>query len=82
MAGKLTVLVKKMDDKDLEAAAVSSTKNNWTKYFKDKNCLYSGKVESLKAANELIHEYSLETITTFVVWRTERKNFGSTGKDF
>ena len=55
LAGKLTVLVEKMDDKDLEAAAVSSTKNNWAKYFKDRTCLYSGKVENLKAANELIH---------------------------
>ena len=52
------------------------------KYFKDRNCLYSGKVESFKAAYELAHEYSLETITTFVVWRTERKNFDSTDKDF
>ena len=71
-----------MDTEDLEASAVNYAKYKWAKYFENKNCLYSGKVSNLNAFNELIREYSLETITIFIVWRTERKNIGSTGKKF
>ena len=41
--------------------------------------MHSGEVATKTDVEELIREYSLKTTTTFAVWRTEKKNFGSTG---
>ena len=52
---------------------------SWSKFFLDKSCVYSGNLGSLRNAEELIREFTLQTTTAFAVWKTEKKNFGSTG---
>ena len=61
------------------AASTSSTPASWSNFFIDKTCTYSGEVATKTDVKELIREYSLRTTTTFAVWRTEKKSFGSTG---
>ena len=53
----------------------------WKKYFQNSVSDYQGCVGTLQDAECLIRSFEIDTTTTFAVYKSKSKGFGSTGDD-
>ena len=53
----------------------------WKKYFQNSVSDYQGCVGTLQDAECLIRSFEFDTTTTFAVYKSKSKGFGSTGDD-
>ena len=58
-----------------------TTEKPWKKYFQNSVSDYQGCVGTLQDAECLIRSFEIDTTTTFAVYKSKSKGFGSTGND-